>query len=147
VVFDGSLRLPATSRLARTTSTGPVTVVTTVDAPSEAEAQLVAAGVKVIRAPRSTEGRIDLGHALDLLGNTGIVDLLVEGGAHLAGALIETDLVDEILWFAAPIALGAGGAPALAGPSPVTPDDAPRYRVDELERVGEDVLIVLRRRS
>ncbi len=149
IVFDAKLRLPLGSRLVQSTAVAPVWVVTADDADATAEAALVAAGVTVLRVPRTSHeegGRLSLAAALERLGALGIVDLLVEGGAHLGGALVAEDRVDELLWFAAPLMLGAGGAPSLMGPSPITPEDAPRFSIDLVERVGEDVLLTLRRR-
>ena len=146
VVFDGALRLPSDSRLAKTASSAPVCVIAADDASKEAEDRLTALGVRVLRAPRGEGGRVDLPRALELLGREGVVDLLIEGGAHLAGAVVDADLVDEIIWYVAPIALGAAGAPALVGPTPITPESARRYAIGEVARVGEDLEIVLRRR-
>jgi diaminohydroxyphosphoribosylaminopyrimidine deaminase/5-amino-6-(5-phosphoribosylamino)uracil reductase len=147
IVFDANLRLPIASRLATSTTTSPVWIVGADDAPADARTQLEARGVRIVSTPRTTAGRIDLVRALERIGAEGIVDLLVEGGAHLAGALVEQDLVDELVWFVAPIALGADGAPALIGPSPASPDVARRFRIETVEKVGDDLEIVLRRRE
>lgn len=54
----------------------------------------------------------DLAGALRMLAGAGVNRLLVEGGAGLARALVAADLVDRLLWYRAPILLGAG-LPAL----------------------------------
>jgi len=147
IVFDANLRLPIASRLVAGASTSPVWVVAADDAPPGARKELEARGVSVVTTPRTAAGRIDLVRALERIGADGIVDLLVEGGAHLAGALVEQDLVYELVWYLAPIALGAEGAPALLGPTPTAPDVARRFRIETFEKVGEDLEIVLRRRD
>ena len=147
IVFDAGLRLPLASRLASTAKDSPVWVIGAEDAAPHVRMDLEAIGVRVIVAPRTAEGRIDLSRALERIGAAGIVDLLVEGGAHLAGALVEKGLVDELVWYVAPIALGAAGAPALVGPSPASPDLARRFRIESVEHVGEDLEITLRRRD
>lgn len=144
VVFDGALRLPDGARLVRTARTSPVCVLTADDASSDEERRLVAQGVRVLRVPRATDGRLDRGAALDSLGKIGVVDLLFEGGARLAGALLEAGVVDELTWYLAPIVLGSGGAAAVVGPSPITPEQAPRWIVRSLDRVGEDLELVMR---
>ena len=70
--------------------------------------------------------------------------LLVEGGASLAAALLEADLVDRVVLFQAPVLLGEG---ALAGVRPTC------RRVDRWTRVaggrfgsewiGDDHMLVL----
>lgn len=138
VVFDSQARLPLTSQLVRTAREIPTLLV--VDEHVDARAH-EAAGVRVVRAPRG-----DLDAALAALGREGIVDLLVEGGAQLAGGLMAADLVDELRWYVAPIALGAGGTAALVGPSPESPEQAPRYALDGVERLGDDAVLTLVRR-
>jgi diaminohydroxyphosphoribosylaminopyrimidine deaminase/5-amino-6-(5-phosphoribosylamino)uracil reductase len=147
IVFDANVRLPISSKLAKSAASSPVWIVAADDAREDARRALIERGVRVLSTPRTSEGRIDLPRALERIGAEGIVDLLVEGGAHLAGALVEQDLVDELIWFVAPIALGAAAAPALVGPSPASPDVARRFRIDGVERVGDDLEIVLRRRD
>ena len=145
VVLDGALRLPVDGKLVRSAREAPTWVVTADDAPVDASARLEALGVRVVRVPRAATGALDLARVLHALGKEGIVELLVEGGARLAGALVEQDLADELIWFVAPIALGAEGAPALIGPAPVTPETARRYALASVERFGDDVELVLRR--
>lgn len=98
--------------------------------------------VRFLRVPRAPGG-LDLPAALAALGAASIVDLLVEGGAELAGALIAQDLVDELQWFVAPIALGDDGVPALRGLTVASPGQAPRFALESVERLDEDVLLTL----
>jgi diaminohydroxyphosphoribosylaminopyrimidine deaminase/5-amino-6-(5-phosphoribosylamino)uracil reductase len=141
VVIDSSARLPDHAQLVRTARAHPTLVVTSEEANVDA---LVAHGVRIVRAPRG-QGGVDLAAALTSLGQLDVVDLLVEGGARLAGQLIAQDLVDELHWMLAPIALGDRGAASLVGLSPASPDYAPRYRLDRLERVGDDAWLVFAR--
>lgn len=142
VVLDADARLPLASQLVRTTNEIPTWVIVADDADATA---LVSAGVRALRVRRGPGG-LDLGAVLDALGREGVVDLMVEGGGKLAGALVADDLVDEIHWYVAPIALGAAARPALFGPSPESPAEAVRYALDRVERLGDDVAITLLRR-
>ena len=143
VVFDGALRLPDRARLVQSARAARVCIVTASDASRDEERRLISHGVQVVRTPRGADGRIDLSRALDQLGALNVVDLLVEGGARLAGALIEAHLVDELTWYVAPIVLGERGAPAVIGPSPITPDAAQRWAIASVVRVGEDMELVM----
>lgn len=131
VVFDADARLPHTSKLAREL---PTLIVTS----SESS---FPNSVRTVRVPRN-----DLGAALDALGAASIVDLLVEGGATLAGAFIANDLVDELQWYVAPIVLGEEGIPALRGLSIASPADAPRFSLESVEKLDSDVLLTLLRK-
>ncbi len=141
VVIDSAARVPVSSLLVRTAREIPTRVVVAEGADTSALEQR---GVLVTRVPRGADG-VDLAAALDALGKLSIVDLLVEGGAKLAGALIAHDLVDEVQWYVAPIALGDRGVPSLIGPAPDDPGKAPRYAIETVERAGDDLAITLLR--
>jgi len=144
VVFDADARLPLGAQLVRTAHEIPSIAIVADDAARARVEALTAAGLRLLQVKRS-DGGVDLGAALDALGREGVVDLLVEGGARLAGGLVAGDLVDEIHWYLAPIALGAAGTAALFGPSPESPDLALRYALDRVERAGDDVALTLLR--
>lgn len=142
IVFDTNLRVPLESRLVTTAKTIPTLVLAGPDASAELEAQLVAFGVEVIRMPLSTEGRLDVVSALRMLAQRGIVSLLVEGGAELAGSFLAGRLADELHAFIAPILLGPRGRPgAVDWAGPDTPQQAPRIAHPAWELVGEDAYV------
>ena len=70
----------------------------------------------------------------------GVVDVLLEGGPRLAGAFVAAHRVDRVLAYLAPALLGAGPA-ALADAGVGTIADIARLQVDEVRRVGPDVLV------
>lgn len=142
VVLDTKLRLPHELRLVQTAREVPTLVICGQDAPPEAEEALVALGVEVIRAPTSSEGRIDATLALRLIAQRGIVTLLVEGGAELSGSLLAGRLADELHCFIAPLLLGPRGRPgAVDWAGPDTPQQAPRIASPFWELVGEDAYV------
>jgi diaminohydroxyphosphoribosylaminopyrimidine deaminase/5-amino-6-(5-phosphoribosylamino)uracil reductase len=139
VVLDTKLRLPVTSRLVQTAREVPTWVMCTTDAPSSSEAALVERGVEVIRAPPSAEGRIDPLAALRLLASRGIVTVMIEGGAELAGSVLAGATVDELHCFIAPILLGPRGRPgAVDWAGPATPAEAPCIANPQWEVCGVD---------
>jgi diaminohydroxyphosphoribosylaminopyrimidine deaminase / 5-amino-6-(5-phosphoribosylamino)uracil reductase len=142
VVFDTKLRLPPHSRLVETAPNVPTLVLCSVDAPASSEDALVTRGVEVVRAPSSTEGRIDAQAALRLLAGRGIVTVMVEGGAELAGSILAGRLCDELHAFIAPILLGPRGRPgAVDWAGPDTPTEAPRIANPRWELVGSDAYV------
>lgn len=139
VVFDSKLRLPLDGKLVASAPQFPVCVLCNEEADPEREKLLVEAGLSVVRVTRSAEGRIDPEAALRALSERGIVRLMVEGGAELAGSLLNARLADELHAFLAPVLLGPRGRPGAvdwAGPS--TPQDAPRISTPTWELVGAD---------
>ncbi|MDB4944991.1 MAG: Diaminohydroxyphosphoribosylaminopyrimidine deaminase [Labilithrix sp.] len=142
VVFDTKLRLPLESRLVRTAREVPTLVLCGIDAPAQAEAELADAGVECVRSPLSTEGRLEVFTALRSLAQRGIVTLMVEGGAELAGSFLAGQLADELHAFIAPILLGPRGrAGAVDWAGPNTPQQAPRIAVPSWELVGSDAYV------
>ena len=92
--------------------------------------------------PNSAEGRVDVGAALRLLAAQGVVSILVEGGAELAGSLLASRLADELHAFIAPILLGPRGQPgAVDWAGPDTPSEAPRIIDAKWELCGRDAYV------
>jgi diaminohydroxyphosphoribosylaminopyrimidine deaminase / 5-amino-6-(5-phosphoribosylamino)uracil reductase len=77
---------------------------------------------------------------LAALHDRGVVDVLLEGGPRLAGAFVAAHRVDRVLAYLAPALLGAGPA-ALDAAGVGTIADIARLQVDEVRRVGVDVLV------
>ena len=83
---------------------------------------------------------------LAALHDRGVVDVLLEGGPRLAGAFVAAHRVDRVLAYLAPALLGAGPA-ALHDAGVGTIADIARLQVDEVRRVGVDVLVDARPES
>ena len=65
-------------------------------------------------AAKSTHGKIDLIALMREFGSRGWSKVLLEGGAHLAGAALAAGIVDRVAFFIAPRILGCG-LPAVEG--------------------------------
>ena len=142
IIFDTKLRLPRSARVVETAAEVPTWVCTGVDADLEAEQSLVDAGVTVLRVSQTAEGRIDMQSALQHLAEHGIVTLLIEGGAELAGTLLAAKLADELHAFIAPLLLGPRGRPgAVDWAGPDTPSDAPHIVDPTWEVCGQDAYV------
>jgi diaminohydroxyphosphoribosylaminopyrimidine deaminase/5-amino-6-(5-phosphoribosylamino)uracil reductase len=86
----------------------------------------------------------ELGGILDTLGGKGVLQVLVEGGATVAGAFHRAGLVDRYVLYLAPALLGGdGGHPLLAGSGAATIAEAWRGRIDAVTRLGDDLRIDL----
>ena len=124
VVLDSDLRLPVASRLVQT-GQNDVLVLTAARPgdPGHRERCLAleAAGVQVRSIPVQPNGRLQLGAALQLLGESyGVLNLLTEGGSQLNRSLLEGEdgsgaLADKLCLFYAPMFLGEAGVPLVAG--------------------------------
>lgn len=135
VILDTHQRLPIDSRLAQTTSMGPVYLITAVVTPSEA---LTEAGVKVLHAP-ATEAGIDMNALLEILDAEGLHRIFVEGGGRVAASFVKAGCVDRLEWFRAPMILGGEGKAAIGDLKVEGLPQAFRLRRVGLETVGDDI--------
>ncbi|TWS18232.1 bifunctional diaminohydroxyphosphoribosylaminopyrimidine deaminase/5-amino-6-(5-phosphoribosylamino)uracil reductase RibD [Tsukamurella asaccharolytica] len=104
----------------------------------------IPADAKVLTGPgeaRLVRGR-DPRAALEAAG--GALHVQVEGGATVIGAFVAAGLVDRVQAYIAPVLLGAG-LPALTVPGVGTLADGTRFRLDTVERLGDDLLVTLLR--
>jgi riboflavin-specific deaminase-like protein len=100
-----------------------VLVITTQDAPKNLDDRL-RESARVLRAPATPSGAINLGEALEVLRARHTVEvLLVEGGPSLNHALISQNLADELFLTLAPKLLGGTSYELLDGPA-LAPIDA-----------------------
>ncbi|MEX2301338.1 MAG: bifunctional diaminohydroxyphosphoribosylaminopyrimidine deaminase/5-amino-6-(5-phosphoribosylamino)uracil reductase RibD [Bryobacterales bacterium] len=113
VVADSLLRLPIESRLVETFNNDLV-VVTTSAAPSRRRAALEARGIPV-EVFDSRSGRVDLEAVLDWLGRHEMTSLLIEAGAKLNWAALDSGIIDKTLFYFAPKILGGVDSLSLAG--------------------------------
>ncbi|MDB4915822.1 MAG: riboflavin biosynthesis protein RibD [Gemmatimonadetes bacterium] len=137
IVFDTSARLPVTSKLVRTAREYRTLVVCRAPEPARAAA-LEAAGVTLIRAA-------SLADALRDLRTAEIRSVLVEGGSGIASAFVRDALADRLIIFRAPVILGSGALHAFGGAPAGTPDAAPRWRIVDSRRFGDDQMTVYAR--
>lgn len=105
------------------------------------------AGAKLLDDAAETV-QLDAGPAavLDELAGRGVVDVLLEGGAALAGGFVAADRVDRVLAYIAPALLGAG--PAALGESGVgSISQAWWLDVEKVSMSGSDVRVSAVRRA
>ena len=82
----------------------------------------------------------ELGHALDHLGEQGILQLLVEGGATVASSFHHRGLVDRYVLYLAPALFGGSDAVGLFnGRGAATMADVWRGRIDAVTMLGADL--------
>ncbi|MGZ8493516.1 MAG: bifunctional diaminohydroxyphosphoribosylaminopyrimidine deaminase/5-amino-6-(5-phosphoribosylamino)uracil reductase RibD, partial [Gemmatirosa sp.] len=136
VVFDRGLRLPPDGQLVRTAREVPVLAVCGPD-PDPARARaLEAAGVRIVVAGDTADGLRAMRH------DHGVRNLLVEGGAGLAGGLWTAGLVDRLVIFQAPVLLGDDTVRPFAGVTGLRAATAPRLPVVARRAVGDDLMTV-----
>jgi diaminohydroxyphosphoribosylaminopyrimidine deaminase / 5-amino-6-(5-phosphoribosylamino)uracil reductase len=112
VVLDTSLRVPPQSRMFD--REGP-SLVYTASTDAARHAELTRRGVQVETVERSGNG-LQLESVLRRLAQRQANEVWVEAGARLAGALVHSGLVDELVIYLAPSLLGPEARPLMALP-------------------------------
>lgn len=141
VVLDSNLRMPPAARML---SLPGETLIFTGSVKVSRADDLQRAGAEVVAVELDRDGRIDLNSVLQELGRRMCNDVLLEAGPTLVGRILQLDLADEVVVYVAPMLLGPD-ARAMAGlPSLSGLDQAQRYTLHGVDRIGDDVRLVLR---
>lgn len=147
VVVDSRLELPLSARLLDTLGSGEqarqIWVYTATQGQQDKRAALTARGVQVIDCPGPGE-KVDLAALLCDLARREVNELHVEAGFKLNGSLMREGLVDEWLVYMAPQWLGPGQGMAHL-PALTQLGDALQLRFQAVDRVGQDLRLLLRR--
>ena len=104
----------------------------------------VMADAEFAAAPLQADGRFDLAQVLALLAARGINEVHVEAGPTLCSALLRAGLADELLLYLAPLLMGEGARPLLAGLGIDTMAQATPLEVVDARMLGKDLRLLLR---
>ncbi len=140
IILDSHLRLTPKAKMLTLQSDAPTLVfcgagvdVTKIDALSKAGANVHQVALQ--------DGRIDLRHVLQELGELQLSSILVEGGSAVHTSFLREGLVDQVSLFMAPLFLGQEAIPVLAGLGITDVQQGKRFKLSRVKRFGEDVLI------
>ncbi|MFT5658359.1 MAG: diaminohydroxyphosphoribosylaminopyrimidine deaminase [Gammaproteobacteria bacterium] len=141
VIVDSKLSLTGTERIFSTG--GQIRIITANTNPIE-QARLTQAGAEVIVLDNTPQnGKIDLTQMMQYLASIEINEVHTECGQHLAGALIQQRLVDEIVLYMAPCFLG-NKAQGLFDLGDITQmKDRLDFQVSDMRNLGEDIRLTL----
>lgn len=133
IVLDRQIRLPVTSKVVSGVDRVPLYLAACLEADPQRRAELERAGVRFM-GTETHEGGVALPELLDDLAALGMASVLVEGGARVARAFLADGLVDRIILFQGPEAIGDDGIA-----SPIDADHIPAgFRKLRDMRFGED---------
>src|SRR5277367_5775874 len=123
IVADSTLRLPLDSRIAQSSS-GDLLVVTTSAAPEDRKRALVYRGARVLVFD-GPGGRTDLHQLVEWLAGQQYRSLMIESGSKLNWAVLESGVVDKVMFYYAPKILGGlRSLPVVGGTGRLTRLDA-----------------------
>lgn len=137
VLLDEGLKIEANAKLVTTATEAPLIIFAGKQVETAKLDLLRSSSVEVVCD--EANGR-DLSSVLTELGSRSIQSVLVEGGATVAGKLLEAGLVNKVSFFLAPIIIGGREAPsAIGGAGAARLVDALRLQKVEIVQRGEDI--------
>jgi len=136
IVIDTQLRAPLDARVWDGSARR---IAVTVRPPADRVAALRARGVEVALVATTHDSRVELASALAALGGMEINEVLVESGPRLAGALLQAQLVDELVLYVAPALLGSDARALAQLPGLDRLDQRLRMRFTDARMVGADL--------
>lgn len=134
IVVDSRLRMPDTARMLHLG--GNILVVTETNDAKRAE-MLRRKGAEVLHLPSVSDG-IDLVALMRHLAAREINELLLEAGATLCGAMLQQNLLDEIILYFAPHLMGSDARPMFHLPGLERMADRIDIDIVDVRAVGKD---------
>ena len=144
VVVDSNARLSLDSQLVKTAGEYRTIVAHTRFAPEERGKALRETGVEMLLC-KEKEGLVDVRNLLELLGQSGIDSILLEGGGSLNYTFLSEGLADELYAFIAPKIVGGMNAKTpVEGAGMEKMADAINLELENVLNIGHDVLLKLK---
>jgi diaminohydroxyphosphoribosylaminopyrimidine deaminase/5-amino-6-(5-phosphoribosylamino)uracil reductase len=138
VVIDTNLSMPQSAKML--SLPGKTIIMTTCDEDDAIES-LQNAGAEIIEVP-AHHGSVDLSAVLDELGKEGFNEVMLETGATLSGAMLQADLIDEMIIYMAPTLMGDGARPLFRLPGVDNMKQKIDLDIHDVRSFGKDLRII-----
>jgi len=146
VICDSRLNIPISSKIMYTAKRVRTIIATTEEMVDTPEAAVLRkCGAEIVAA--GSGNRVDLKILMQELGKLEIDSVLLEGGSTLTASALREGIVDQIYTFVAPKIFGGAGKSPVGGEGVELVDEAYRFEVCSKLSIGEDVLIISRKKK
>ena len=141
IIIDRELALPKTSNFVKNSTLGNLIMVHDQQIDPTILRKWRQNGIKTLGVRTNKRNELDLKDLSIKLADLGLTSVLVEGGATLATALLEQDLVDLLILFTAGLIIDKQGISGLnlTMPKNTTLSNMPRFSLEKTYRIGNDV--------
>jgi diaminohydroxyphosphoribosylaminopyrimidine deaminase/5-amino-6-(5-phosphoribosylamino)uracil reductase len=136
LIVDSRLRTPATAKILQ----GGNVLIAYASDPDDMAGALKKTGAELVALP-DADGRVDLDQLMLELGKREINELLVEAGPGLNGALLKEGLIDELLFYYAPVLMGAEASGMFGMPALTRMSERSELKVIDTRQTGQDIRI------
>jgi len=134
VVLDSQLQMPVDAKML---SLPGGTLVLTLSNDEQKTTALRAAGAEV-EVLAANNGRVELSAVMECLAKREINEVMVEAGATLCGAMLQANLLDELVIYVAPLLLGSEARGLLSLPGLQKMADRVELEIEDVRAVGKD---------
>ncbi|MCC7464580.1 MAG: dihydrofolate reductase family protein, partial [Gammaproteobacteria bacterium] len=142
IIIDSKLKIPLTSRVLDVSSGQQTMVVTTRQAPAGKLRELENLWIRTMIADIGDDEKINLQSLMNLLGNSGITSILIEGGSEINASALRGKIVDKVVIFYSARIIGGRDSIGIAGGySPKSLDDSVFLKDVSVRRLGEDIMV------
>jgi diaminohydroxyphosphoribosylaminopyrimidine deaminase/5-amino-6-(5-phosphoribosylamino)uracil reductase len=140
IICDSTLLISPDAKVVQTAK-DQRTILATCARDEKKLAKLKESGCEIIQT-NPADGRVDLKELMTVLGGQGIDSILLEGGATLNWAALNSGIVNEVHTYIAPKIFGGGQAPSpVAGTGVALPAEGFRLKKRNSRWIGDDLLI------
>jgi len=140
VIVDTAGETPASAKALNDKNAKNTIMIVTAECPSRTRGMYESKGAEVIVLPTAAGG-VSLARLMKRLGKKELLHVLCEGGGALAYSLIKAGLVDEFLFFVAPLVMGGKDSVPVVGGKGWKLTSMPRLKFTGCTNAGRDILI------
>lgn len=90
------------------------------------------------------DGRVSMEDLLQKMGSMGVQSILLEGGSHLAGSMLQSGMIDELVIFIAPKVIGSNGFAPFTLQGITRMAQAIKLEFTNVCRSGADIVVTAR---
>ncbi len=138
VILDSELRCPGDARML--SLEGQVLIMTAADKTDKNWPLLVKAGVELVKV-ESDNGGLNLQSVLKKLADRQVNEVMLETGMTLAGAMLQSGLVDELIIYMAPHLMGDSARGLFHMPGLDAMQDRVSLQITDMRAIGCDIRI------
>lgn len=136
VIVDSRLRTPAASKMAKLPGRN---IIATVTSRSKRRLILEQAGFEIVDILASNRKQVDLNALIAYLGATEVNEVMVEAGPTLNGAMLQSQILDELVVYVAPCVLGDGALGSFHLPEIKKISEKISLKLSDVRQVGGDL--------
>lgn len=141
IVVDSQLRIPLDAAILSNQDQARTIILTTRFASEDKLRMLKAKDIEVIKV-KSTDKRVDLNQAMNVLGKKGIDSILLEGGGQLNASALDAGIVNKLTAYIAPKLVGGQNAVSpVEGKGVQHMSDAYMFRETRTYKIEDDIVI------